>query len=142
MPTIQNPLIVFTIGVTEHDWTGDTASATFEASRSIVSRPHFGDEGQNRSLKGFWDGSLVVDLDADYDTAGVTQTLYAALAADAPIDVAIRAKDAPISASNPEWRFQVAVESLPVIDGEAGALATHSITMPMHGKPTLVTSAS
>lgn len=137
--TINDPIIVFTAGEvpTMHDWTADVASATFDTARPIVSRPMFGDGGDNLSVKGRFTGNLALDFNHDYDTGKITQTLWAWLIGDDLIDVAVRAKDAPIGADNPEWTFKIAVDALPVVDGGAGELATGSITLRMHGVPAM-----
>jgi hypothetical protein len=140
--TINDPVITVTIGVTEHDWTEDVASATFTAQKPTVSRPTFGSAGQKRNVKGLWDGSLTLDFNHDYATGEITQALWGALASDTPVTVKVRAKDAVISTSNPEWVVEAAVEELPTVDGAAGELATASVTFNFHGVPEIVTVPS
>lgn len=142
--TINNPVITITFDPTgtpvEYDLTDDAASCTLPAERPVVSRPLFGDEGQRADVKGLFTGDLVVDLNQDYANGRITQLIWAAVLSDELVEVRVRAKDAAISTSNPEWVCQCAVTSMPMVDGGAGELATATLTMPIHGVPDLLTA--
>src|SRR5690606_23502224 len=102
----------------ELDLTEYTSSATFDPSRPPVANQNtFGVRGQRRELKSIFDGSLALTFHHNYDDGEVTQTLWSWLEDEQPVSVRLRANDAPIGVNNPEWRFRVAITSLPVVDG-------------------------
>lgn|SRR5690606_3781183 len=137
--TILDPIITVTIPATPspitYDLTDDTASVTFDGSRTVVSRPLFGDRGQRRNVKGLFDGTITIDFNHDYDADKVTQLMWDAMLGDDLIEITIRPHDAPISANNPEWQCQVAVESFAPFNSGASELATGTLTLPVHGVP-------
>lgn len=138
--TINDPVITVTIPTTPSptvlDLTDDCASVTFDGQRGVVSRPLFGSAGQNRAVKGLFDGTITLELNQDYAGAGaLTNMLWDAMIADDLVEIAVRAKDAAVSETNPEWQCQVAVESFAAFDGGAGELATTTLTLPIHGLP-------
>jgi hypothetical protein len=136
---MANPLIVVTIPTTPtptvYDLTDDAASCTLDGARAVISRPLFGDLGMRRDVKGLFDGSISIDFNHDYDEGKVTQLMWDAMLADDLVEIAVRAFDAVVSADNPEWICQVAVESFAAINGGAGELATGTLTLPTHGVP-------
>lgn len=116
--------------------TTSVASATLDVAKAIISRNTFGTSGQQRNKKGRFDGSLVIDFDQDFSTsAALSRVLFSYLIADYPINVVVTVdNDAAVSATNPKYSFQAAVDSMPVIDGDADSGATGSMTMPIHGE--------
>jgi hypothetical protein len=125
-----------------YDISDEVASCTFEVSKPIISRNTFGTSGQQRNKKGRFDGSFTIDFDQDYSSsAALTRVLYSYLIADYPVTVVVIADGAAsASATNPKYTFAVAVDSLPIFDGDADSGATASVTWPMHGEPAETTS--
>jgi hypothetical protein len=111
------------------------ASCTLPPSRPIISRNTFGTTGQVRNKKGRHDGSFTIDFDQDYSSsAAISRVLYSYFLADYPVEIIVIAdSSASASASNPKYTFQVAVDSVPIIDGDADSGATAQVTWPMHG---------
>lgn len=141
---LNNPQITLTstaAAAPEYDITDEVASCTFEVSKGIISRNTFGTVGQQRNKKGRFDGSLAIDFNQDYSATGaISRVFFGYLIADDVIDVVVTSGPGAVSASNPSYVFQVAVDSLPVIDGDADSLATASITLQIHGEVTEVTA--
>jgi hypothetical protein len=71
----------------------------------------------------------------DYSSsAAISRVLYSYFLADYPVEIIVIAdSSASASASNPKYTFQVAVDSVPIIDGDADSGATAQVTWPMHG---------
>lgn len=130
-------------GGSQLDLTEYVSTATLTFSRPAAANQNtFGVGGQRRELKSIWDGSISLTFHHEYESSDITQTLWGWLEGDESIYMAVRAKDAPISADNPEWQFRVAVTELPVVDGGPEDIAAASVTWEIDGVPQMVTSES
>jgi hypothetical protein len=125
-----------------YDISDEVASCTFDVSKPIISRNTFGTSGQQRNKKGRFDGSLTIDFDHDYSTsASISRVLYSYLIADYPVTVVVyQGGTTTATSAAPKYTFAVAVDSLPLFDGDADSGATASVTWPMHGEPAEGTS--
>ena len=102
----------------------------------------FGVTAQRRSVKGLLDGSLKIDFLHDFDAEGITSFVSSYLFGDESLPVAVRQNDGPISATNKEYRFNVAVEQLQFVDGGPEDIAAASVTWNLDGEVDEVTSGS
>lgn len=145
--SLNNPKVTFrsqnpSTSATSYDYTDLINACTLTPSRAVVSRNTFGTAGQRRNKKGRFDGDLTIDFDHDYTTsAAASRRFFAWLIDDYPIDVVIIANGAAsASSANPSYSFAVAVDSLPLFDGDADSHPEASVTWPIHGEVTEATS--
>lgn len=112
------------------------SSCTLTLERPQVSGQNtFGVSYQRRELHGLWDGSLKIDFHQNYASTGITQVLYNALALNAVVPCIVKAYDTVVSIDNPEWDFDVSVDSLPLVDGGPEDAATASVTLMLASAP-------
>lgn len=136
---LNNPSITFrstsSSGAPVRDFTGYIASATATGQKPVISRNTFGTTGQVRNKKGRFDGSLTIDFDQDYaSSAAPSQYFFARMLEDDPVEVIMIADGGvAVGPTNPRWTFQVAIDNMNLVDGDADSLATASLTWPIHG---------
>lgn len=136
---LNNPTITFqstsSSAAPTRDFTGYIASATLTGQKPVISRNTFGTTGQVRNKKGRFDGSLTIDFDQDYASSALpSQYFFARMLEDFPIIVVMKSEQAAAGVANPKWTFQIAIDNMNLVDGDADSLATASLTWPIHGE--------
>lgn len=116
-----------------------SCTLTFERP-AVAGQNTFGVRGQRRRVKGLHDGNFGITFHHDYDAGGLTQFLWDWYEGEDVLYVAVRANDAAVGTDNPEWRFNVAVTEMPVIDGGPEDLAAATVSWPIDGVPAMATS--
>lgn len=142
---LNDPVIVLEGDIettpTELDLTELCSSCTLNFSRPPAANQNtFGVRGQRRELKSIWDGSLAITFHHEYGDGEATQILWAWLSAEESVDFRVRAQDAEVSTSNPEWRGKLCISELPTVDGGPEDIAAATVTWQVDGVPEMHTT--
>lgn len=90
----------------------------------------FGDTWDTR-IGGLKSATLTIDFHQDFVDNGLDEVIFGLLGSTT--SVAIKPTSSAISAGNPEYQFDVLVNSWTPIDSSVGELATVSVTWPVTG---------
>ena len=119
------------------DLTDHVASVSWEETSAELDVTAMGDGNVNR-LGGLKDGSLTLELHQDFDASEVYATLYSLLGT--VTTVTVTPTSAAVAATNPKHSVSCLVTNVPLLDGSVSDLATISVTWPMSGAVTVLTS--
>lgn len=120
-----------TVNGTTDDISEYVSSVTLEGTRSEHDNTTMGAGAKTREV-GLTDGSVSLEFVDDYDAAKLDAIIWGIFSAGANVEVRVRVTSAAISASNPEYRFQVAPTSYGM-GGKVDELATKSLSWPVSG---------
>lgn len=119
------------------DLTDHVASVSWEETSAELDVTAMGDGNVNR-LGGLKDGSLTLELHQDFDASETYATLYSLLGT--VTTVTVTPTSAAVAATNPKHSVSCLVTNVPLLDGSVSDLATISVTWPMSGAVTVLTS--
>ena len=119
------------------DLTDHVASVSWEETSAELDVTSMGDGNVNR-LGGLKDGSLTLELHQDFAASEVYATLYSLLGT--VTTVTVTPTSAAASATNPKHSVSCLVTNVPLLDGSVSDLATISVTWPMSGAVSVITS--
>lgn len=126
------------INGTTNDISQFVKSVTIDASRSEHDNTTMGATGKTRHT-GLTDGSVSIDLVDDFASSAIDSLLWSFFNTGSNIEMRVRVTSAAISATNPEYRFDIA----PTSYGFGGAIDTQaekSVSFPISGAITRATS--
>lgn len=106
------------------------ASISFGTVYDLVEVTQMGDIAKKR-VAGLEDNSLTLELHQDFGAAQIESIIYPNRGL--VIGCTVRPTTAAISATNPEYSFQVLVAEWSPLSGSAGDLATVNVTWPIFG---------
>lgn len=126
-------LVINSVNLSDH-----CTDMTLDATREQVDDTAFGDTFRSRVI-GLGDGSLSITLHMDYAASSTWTTLNSA-AGTSVAATAMKDSGSAISATNPEFQFNVLITDMTHIDTSVGALHTSSFTFPVVGAITVDTT--
>jgi hypothetical protein len=112
-------------------------NVTIDTKYDIVETTAFGDTAKKR-VAGLADNSISLDFMQDYGSSSVEATIYPLLGTAAAI--VIKPVAGTTTATNPQYTVSAVVSEWQPLKGQIGALATASVTWPVSGAITKVTS--
>lgn len=130
---LTEPVIVFA-GSTV---TSSTAAVTISLEIDDVETTAFGSVWRTR-IGGLRQGTVDFEFHQDF-AAGAIDSLFAS-SFGSSVAVKVRGGTAAISATNPEFQFNVLVNKWNPIDGSVGDLATNKVSLPIDGTVTRATA--
>lgn len=110
------------------DLSDHVASVTTTASEELVELPAMGDSGTRRLSSGIRDFSAEIEFNQDFAAASVEATLWPLIGVQTAV-VIRKSKTSPISATNPEYRFNAMIPEFSPISGAVGEGHKTSITL-------------
>lgn len=96
---------------------------------------NMGSGGARERKNGLSDGSVSIEFFQDYASSAVDDTI-SALAGGAAVAITVKHANAAISTTNPEWQFNVIINSWTPLSASVGELAMTSVTWPITGAVT------
>lgn len=105
--------------------------ATIAAEAAALDSTAFGDLW-NESTGGLKSGTVSIEVMDDVVAASIDATIWGAFNTGTPVAVAVKATNAAISTSNPEYQFNVLPNAWN-IGGSLGDLAKKSLQFPITG---------
>ena len=133
---LTEPVIVFS-GSTI---TSSCASVTISLEADDVETTAFGAAGGYRTrIGGLKSGTVDFEMHQDFGASGINQLFFPNLGGTVAVSVK-PGGTATTSATNPEYSFDVLVTEYSPVDGAVGDLATTSVSLPITGEVTKVTS--
>ena len=134
---LTDPVIVFA-GSTI---TSSCASVTISLSADDVETTAFGVAGGYRTrIGGLKSGTVDFEMHADFGASGIDSLFFPNLGGTVAVSV-VPGGTAAVSATNPQYSFDVLVTENSPIDGAVGDLATTSVSLPITGEVTRGTGA-
>lgn len=138
------PLVLTDAKVTINDGTVKdisqyVKSVTLDISASEHQTTTMG-AGAHTRVAGLKDGSVAIDFVDDFATGNIDSILWSVFNAGSNVAMTVRTSSAAISASNPEFRFNVCPTAYS-LGGEVDSLAEKSVTYPISGPVVRATSA-
>ena len=109
------------------DFSDHVSSVTVETSRDEVDASTLASLNKE-TLAGLGDASMTMNFLQDFDAGEVDAVLWPLSSSDTPFLVAVRPKNAAISATNPEYQLTVLMFNYSPIDGSVGELLQTSVT--------------
>lgn len=134
---LTDPVVVFA-GSTI---TSSCASVTISLEADDVETTAFGAAGGYRTrIGGLKSGTVDFEMHQDFGASGIDQLFFPNLGGT--VAVAVKpGGTAAVSATNPEYSFDVLVTEYSPVDGAVGDLATTSVSLPITGEVTRGTTA-
>lgn len=126
-----------TVTINAVDLTDHISSVTWTESAAELDTTAMGDANTTR-IGGLKDGSLSVEFHQDFAVSEVYATLYPLLGT--VTTVTMTPTSAAVAATNPTHSADALVTEVPIIDGSVSDLATVSVTWPLSGPVTVITS--
>jgi len=134
---LTDPVIVFA-GSTI---TSSCASVTINLSADDVETTAFGVAGGYRTrIGGLKSGTVDFEMHADFGASGIDQLFFPNLGGTVAVSV-VPGGTAAVSATNPQYSFDVLVSEYSPVDGAVGDLSTTSVSLPITGEVTRGTGA-
>ena len=130
---LTNPSIV--IGST--DLSSYITSVTLDTKYDIVETTAFGDTAKKR-VAGLADNSISIEFFQDFAASNVEATIYPLLGT--ATTVVVKPVSTTTGSTNPSYTVSAVVSEWQPLKGTIGALATASVTWPVSGAITKVTS--
>ena len=131
---LKDPVIVFA-GSTI---TSSCASVTINLSADDVETTAFGSSWRTR-IGGLKSGTVDFEMHQDFGASGIDALFYPNLGGT--VAVAVKpGGTAAVSATNPNYTFDVLVTEYSPVDGAVGDLATTSVSLPITGAVTRATA--
>ena len=106
------------------------ASVTLTTDVNEVTTTAFGDTAVTR-VGGLKDSSVQLEIHQDFAASNIESIVYPLIGTVVPMT--IKPTSGAISATNPEYQFNVLISSWTPIAGAVGDLATVSVTYPISG---------
>lgn len=133
---LTDPVIVFA-GSTI---TSSCASVTISLEADDVETTAFGAAGGYRTrIGGLKQGTVDFEMHQDFGASGIDQLFFPNLGGTVAVSVR-PGGTAAVSATNPEYSFDVLVTEYSPVDGAVGDLSTTSVSLPITGEVTRGTS--
>jgi len=107
-------------------------AGTITAEGEQLDSTAFGPGGWRTYIMGLKGGSVAIEFLDDFASGSVDATIWAAFAAGTAVAVAIRPVNTTISATNPEYQFNVLPNQWS-LGGSIGELAGKTLTFPITG---------
>jgi len=134
---LTDPVIVFA-GSTI---TSSCASVTINLSADDVETTAFGVAGGYRTrIGGLKSGTVDFEMHQDFGASGIDQLFFPNLGGTVAVSV-VPGGTAAVSATNPQYSFDVLVSEYSPVDGAVGDLSTTSVSLPITGEVTRGTGA-
>lgn len=134
---LTEPVIVFA-GSTI---TSSCASVTINLSADDVETTAFGAAGGYRTrIGGLKSGTVDFEMHQDFGAGGIDALFFPNLGGTVAVSV-VPGGTAAVSATNPQYSFDVLITEYAPIDGAVGDLATTSVSLPITGPVTKGTGA-
>jgi len=134
---LTDPVIVFA-GSTI---TSSCASVTISLSADDVETTAFGVAGGYRTrIGGLKSGTVDFEMHQDFGASGIDALFFPNLGGTVAVSV-VPGGTAAVSATNPQYSFDVLVSEYSPVDGAVGDLATTSVSLPITGEVTRGTGA-
>ena len=131
---LNNAYIVFG---TNSDLSDHINNISLSTSFDIVETTSFGDTAKKR-VAGLADNSATFEFHQDFATSSVEQVIYPLLGT--AVNCEVRPVNGAVTATNPKYTFSVLISEWTPLNGGVGELATASVTWPISGVITKVTS--
>jgi hypothetical protein len=107
------------------------SQVSIEQSIDEVDVTTFGSGGARERIAGIGDGTFSISLFQSWATSAVNDTLDGIVGTSVPVKV--KATNAAISATNPEWQFNVLITEWTPMGANAGEVATVDASWPIDG---------
>ena len=134
---LTDPVIVFA-GSTI---TSSCASVTINLSADDVETTAFGVAGGYRTrIGGLKSGTVDFEMHQDFGASGIDQLFFPNLGGTVAVSV-VPGGTAAVSATNPQYSFDVLVSEYSPVDGAVGDLSTTSVSLSITGEVTRGTGA-
>jgi len=134
---LTDPVIVFA-GSTI---TSSCASVTINLSADDVETTAFGVAGGYRTrIGGLKSGTVDFEMHQDFGASGIDALFFPNLGGTVAVSV-VPGGTAAVSATNPQYSFDVLVSEYSPVDGAVGDLSTTSVSLPITGEVTRGTGA-
>ena len=127
-PVILTDAVVFIDGV---DMTDFTSQVSIEQSLDDVDVTTFGSGGVRERIAGIGDGSFGISMFQSWETNAVNDTLSGIVGT--VVAVKVKPTSGAISATNPEYQFDVLITEWTPMQASAGEVATVDATWPIDG---------
>lgn len=125
---LTNEYITFNaVDLSDHGKAG-----TITAEGDQLDSTGFGATGWRSYIIGLKGGSVAIEFMDDFASGSVDATIWSAFNTGTPVAVAMRAVNAAISTTNPEYQFNVLPNQWN-IGGKLGELAGKTLTFPITG---------
>lgn len=119
--------------------TSSCASATISMEVDDVETTNFGSGGNRTRIGGLKDGSVDFEFHQSFAAGGIDALLFPLLGATAAVTIR-PGGTATVSATNPQYSFDVLVSQYNPMDSAVGDLATVSVSFPITGAVTRATA--
>lgn len=128
----DNQVTINSVDLTDH-----VVSVTWTETAAELDTTTMGDANINR-IGGLKDGSVSIEFLQDFAATETYITLYALLGTTTAVTVT--PTSGSLSATNPKHSASALVTEVPFLDGSVSDLATISVTWPLSGAVTVITS--
>lgn len=132
---VLDPIVVFA-GATVTQW---TSKVTISLEAENVDVTAFGTNGWRSQIGGIKSGTVDFDFHVDFAAGSIDELMFDNLGGT--VAVLVRpGGTAAVSATNPEYQFNVLVTAYQPVDSSVGDLATTSVSLPVDGVVTRATA--
>lgn len=128
------PLVDAVVTINAVDESANVTAVELDLEGVDLVTTNFGSAGWDERIGGMKSGTVRVSFNSDYASAALDSKLFTLFNTVTTFNV--RADDAAVSASNPEYQFSVLCNELSPIAGSVGDLATQDVTWPITGTVT------
>lgn len=128
------------INVNATDFSGFARSVTLPFEAEELETTTFGSGGWRTRIAGLKDGTMDLELLNDFDAAAVDAVLWPLFGT--VVTVQIQPFDDTVTTTNPRYAGPVLVNQVNPLDGTVGDLALRSLSWPLAGEWTRVTTTS
>ena len=126
---VTNPRLI----LDGYDLSDHCTSVSFGTIYDLVETTQMGDIAK-KFVAGLEENTLSLELQQDFGVAQLESVIYPNRGLR--VNCSIRPVDAPVSATNPQYSFQVLISEWAPLSASVGSLATTTVNWPIYGEIT------